>query len=231
MLKTKNSQDIIYTSMGDDINVTINSLFLFVPNLIPSVETQLMFNEATHNNYRMSYHEYYTERRLTSDMIVQVNVGSTQQVNSPKKLICAHQTKKRIDSPNRNKNNSIFDHPNLRKYYVELDGERYPRDSLLMNYEQSYYFEQYKILNLCFKEYVGEPILSPSISYPDMETKYPIEIIDLRHQSDHITPKKIQLFHESRADPDNARLFVILIRRREIELISNGNTFFEVKVI
>ena len=38
--------------MGDDINVTINNLYLFVPNLIPSVETQLLFKEATQNNIR-----------------------------------------------------------------------------------------------------------------------------------------------------------------------------------
>ena len=49
MFKTVNLQDIIYTSMADDINVTINSLYLYVPNLIPSVETQLMFNGATQN--------------------------------------------------------------------------------------------------------------------------------------------------------------------------------------
>ena len=64
-----------------------------------------------------------------------------------------------------------------------------------------------------------------------MRTKYPIEIIDLRHQSDHITPKKIQLFQEYGTDPDNARMLVISIRRREIELISDGNKLIEVKVI
>ena len=48
--KSANLQDIIYTSMADDINVTINSLYLYIPNLIPSVETQLMFNESTQNN-------------------------------------------------------------------------------------------------------------------------------------------------------------------------------------
>ena len=31
--------------------------------------------------------------------------------------------------------------------------------------------------------------MTPFISYIDMKTKYPIEVIDLRHQSDHITPK------------------------------------------
>ena len=59
-----------------------------------------------------------------------------------------------------------------------------------MNYEQNDYIEQYKDLKLFFKEYIGEELLSPFISYPDMKTKYAIEIIDLRHQSDHITPKK-----------------------------------------
>ena len=67
MLKTANLQDIIYTSMAHDINVTTNNLYLFVPNLIPSVETQLMFNEATQNNYKISFDEYYTERRVISD--------------------------------------------------------------------------------------------------------------------------------------------------------------------
>ena len=64
-----------------------------------------------------------------------------------------------------------------------------------------------------------------------MKTKYPIEIIVLRHQPDHITPKKIQLFQEYGTDPDNARLFLILIRRGEIELRSDGNKLIEGKVI
>ena len=46
-------------------------------------------------------------------------------------------------------------------------------------------------LKFFFKEYIGEPKLIPFISYPDMKTKYPNEIIDLGHQSDHVTPKKL----------------------------------------
>ena len=37
MFKANDLQDIIYTSMEDDINATINSLHLLIPNLIPSV--------------------------------------------------------------------------------------------------------------------------------------------------------------------------------------------------
>ena len=229
--KTNDLQVIIYTSLTDDINVTINNLYLYVPNLIPSVETQLMFNEATQNNYKISYDEWFTERRIISDTITQLDIGSSQNVQSPIYLIGAHQTKDRIDGAISTKNVAIFDNLDLRKYYIEIDGQRYPRDSSLMNYEQNDYIEQYKDLKLFFKEYIGEQLMSPFISYPDMKTKYPIEIIDLRHQADHITPKKIQLFLEYGDDPDSARFFLILIRRREIELISDGNKLIEIKII
>ena len=51
-----------------------------------------------------------------------------------------------------------------------------------------------------------------------MKTNYPFQVIDLRFQVDHITPNKIQIFEEYRevnsTNPPNARLFVVLIRRR-----------------
>ena len=231
LFKTANLQDIIFTSMEDETNVTINSLCLYIPNLIPSVETQLLFNEATQSNYKIAFDKWYTERRIISDLLVQHDIGSAQNVISPKYLISAHQTSLRITTPDKNNNIAIFDNLYLRKYYAEIDGQRYPRDSVLINYEENDYIQQYKELKLFYREYIGEPILNPLISYRDMKTKYPIEIRDLKHQPDYITSKKIQLFHEYGTDPDNARLFIILIRRREIELTSDGNKLIEVKVI
>ena len=99
VLKTADLQDIIYTSMTDDINVTINNLYLFLPNLLPSGETQIMFKEATQNNYKISYEENFTERRVLSDFLVQHDKGSAEEVKSPKYLISAHQTKDRIVTP------------------------------------------------------------------------------------------------------------------------------------
>ena len=96
---------------------------------------------------------------------------------------------------------------------------------------KSDYIEQHKGLKLFFKEYIGEQLLSPFISYLDMKTKYPIEIKDLRHQVDHITPKKLQLFLEYGIDPEKARFFLKSIRRREKKLISDGNKLIEIKII
>ena len=206
-------------------------MYRYVPKLIPSVETQVMFNEATQNKYKISYDEWFTERRIISDTITQLDIGSSQKVQGPKRLIGAHQTKDRIDGAISTKNVSIFDNLDLRKNYIEIDGQRYPRDSSLMNYEQIDYIEQYKDLKLFFKEHIGEQLMSPFISYPDMKTKYSIEVIDLRHQSDHITHKKFQRFLEYGGDPENATFFLILLRQREIALISDGNKLIEVKVI
>ena len=64
-----------------------------------------------------------------------------------------------------------------------------------------------------------------------MKYLYPIQITDLRFQVDHITPKKIQLFEEFSEDPNFEKLFLILIRHRQIEMISDGNKIIEVKVI
>ena len=231
--KTANLQDIIYTTIAaaTQINVTINSLYLFVPFLIPTTETQLMFNESIQNNYRIFFDEWYTERRIVTDQIFQVDIGSAQSVNSPKYMICAHQTDPRSALPNKSNNISIFDNINVRKYFIEIDGQRYPRDSVLTNYGENDYIDQYRDLKLFYKKYVREELLTPFVSYTDMKNKYPIQVIDIRFQADHITPKKIQLFEEYRAPPANARLYVILIRRREIEFVSDGNKLIEIKVI
>ena len=209
--KTANLQDIIDTTIADgtQINVTIDSLYLFVPFLIPTTETQLMFNESIQNNYRIFFDEWYTERRIVTDQIFQVDIGSAQSVNSPKYMICAHQTEARSALPNKRNNISRFDNINVRKYFIEIDGKRYPRDSVLTNYAENDYIDQYRDLKLFYKEYVGEELLSPFVSYTDMKNKYPVQVIDLRYQADHITPQKIQLFEEYRAEPANARLYVI----------------------
>ena len=164
-------------------------------------------------------------------MLVQHEIGSAQNVIKPKYMICAHKKNIRTTTPDKKFNIAIFDSMDLRIFYVEIGGQRYPRDSVLINYEENDYIQQYKDLKIFYREYIGEPIINPFISYLDMKTKYPIEILDLRHQSDHIEPKKIQLFLKYGTDPDNASMFVILIRRREIELISDGNKLIEVKFI
>ena len=54
-----------------------------------------------------------------------------------------------------------------------------------------------------------------------MKNKYPIQSIGLRFQIHHIFPQKNQPFEEHRAGTNNAGLFIILIRHRQIKMISD----------
>ena len=74
-----------------------------------------------------------------------------------------------------------------------------------------------------YEEYNGESLLQSFISYLDMKTFYPIQVIDLRFQIDYITPKKIRLFEEFESSPENTNLYVILMKHREINMVSDGN--------
>ena len=59
-------------------------------------------------------------------------------------------------------------------------------------------FRSKQRLKIFYKEYIGEEFINPFISYPDLKSKYRIQVIDIGHQVDHITPRKLQLFQEYR---------------------------------
>ena len=80
-------------------------------------------------------------------MLVQHDIGSVQQVNSPNYLLGAYQTSLGTTSPDKKIIIAIFDNLDLRKCYVEIDGQRDPRDGVLVNYEQNDYIQQYKDSN------------------------------------------------------------------------------------
>ena len=200
-LKTNNLQNIVYTTIADatQINVTINSLCLFAPILTPNSETQVMFNESIKNNYTLTFDSWYTERKIVTDGgEFRVDIPSSQSANSPKYLIAAHQTVDRVGTSKKRNNVSIFDHVDVTKYFVEIDGYRYPNESVITNFSENDYLDQYRDIKNFHQEYVGEELMNPFISYIDMKNKYPIQVIDLRHQIDHISPKKIQLFEKNK---------------------------------
>ena len=75
--------------------------------------------------------------------------------------------------------------------------------------------------------------MNPFINYTDKKNTEFIQVIDLRHQVNRITPQRIQLFEKFNTDPANVNngFFVLLIRHRQIEMISDGNKIIEVEVV
>ena len=91
--ETTDLQDIIYTTCADANNVKTNYFYPYVPIFIPSAETQAMFNESIKYNYTnwVSFDSWCTGRKVVSDELeFQVDIGSAQDINSPKYLVVAH---------------------------------------------------------------------------------------------------------------------------------------------
>ena len=147
-----------------------------------------MFNESIRNNYTITYDSGCTEQKLPTDgNELQVDIGSAQKVYSPKYLIAAFQTLDRVGANNKSNNIAIFDNVIVKQYFCEIDGYRYPKDAVLTNFPENDFLDQNRDLKLVYKEYVGEELMNFFISF-DMKNNYPIQVIDLRHQVDHITP-------------------------------------------
>ena len=161
--KINDLQDIIFITIADDINVTIISIHLYVPQLNPSTSTQVMFNESFKNSYTITFDSWYTERKIPNDgRELQADIGSAQHINSLKYLLSSFQTSART-APNKASNPAIFDNNHATKYFVEMDEVRYPKDGVLTNFEESSYLDQYRDLKLFYKEYVVEELLQPYI--------------------------------------------------------------------
>ena len=122
------------------------------------------------------------------------------------------------------------DHLDVRKYHVDVDGIRYLKDSVFVDYGLNYYVDQYRDLKLIYREYVAEELLTVFISFSDLKNKYRFQLIDLIFQVDHINPEKTGISEEHSGETNNARLFILLIRHREVKMISDGNEITEVSV-
>ena len=60
-------QDNIFSTLANDIMVKIDSLYLYVPKLIPSTTTQVMFKESIMNSYTINFDSWYKERKISID--------------------------------------------------------------------------------------------------------------------------------------------------------------------
>ena len=164
IFKTNRLQDIILTTIVTDIKVTVNSLILYVPILIPNSQTHVMFNEAILNNYTFTLYSWYTERKISNDgRQLQVDIASAQHINSPNYLKSTFQTNDRT-TPKKARNPSVCNTNHVIKYFVEIDGVRYNKNGVLTNFVENSYLGQYRYLKLFYKEYVGEKLLQPFIS-------------------------------------------------------------------
>ena len=113
---------------------TFDEIFLFVPRIIPDDQTQIVFFDSIKNNFTSSFDSWGTDRKAVDTQLkYQVDNGRAQNFNSPKCLIVAHQTADRIGIPNRANKIAVFCNLNVRKYHIDIDGVKHPRNAIIID--------------------------------------------------------------------------------------------------
>ena len=88
-----------------------DKLVRYIPRFIVDAQTQLMFNDSITNTLTLSFNSGGTDRKTVDTPLEHhVDIGSAQNVNSPKYLRVTHKRADRIGVPNKAKNVAFFDH-------------------------------------------------------------------------------------------------------------------------
>ena len=162
-------------------------------------------------------------------MEYQVDIGSAQNVHSPKFLSAIHETAARKGVPNKASKIAVFDNLNLRKVFVEIDRVRSLTDFVSTDSVENDYHDQNRDLNLFYKEYVGEGIMNPLLTYSQEKLLcYSSHWFEIRVE--YVSLKKTLTLEEDWVATKHARLFLILLRHKEIKMASDGNGFTEIKL-
>ena len=159
--KTSNEkQKILYTTLGgNDSNVAINSICLYIPRRVPSAEQQQIFIESIRQSSTLSFDAWVTDRKpVNTGNVYQLDIESASNINIPLYLIDDHQKTQR-DNPARPPNlfsNAVLDHVDVKCHFVEIDGVRCPKDPVETNFSDNKYLDQYRDLKLFYEENNGE---------------------------------------------------------------------------
>ena len=108
---------------------------MFQPILTPDAQTQIIFNDSFKDSFILSFDSGSTDRKTVDTQLEYgADIGSAQNINSPRSLIAVHPTASRIGVPDKANIVATFDHLDVRKYHVDIDGVRYPRDGVNVDY-------------------------------------------------------------------------------------------------
>ena len=137
-LNTSNEKQIKnYTILrGNDVIVTVSSLYLYIPGLVSSPEQQQSFNKTNKSSFTVSFGSWLIDRKPVNSIGYRLGVRSASKINVSLNLMAVHQ-KTQHDKPPRPPNHfneAVFDIVDVKRYFVEFEGIRYPKEPIETKY-------------------------------------------------------------------------------------------------
>jgi hypothetical protein len=146
-------------------------------------------------------------------------------IEKPRWIIAGFQNDK---STTQFQNPSVFDHCNLSRVYVNLNGERYPINDIEIDFESNDYAVLYHMFDSFKREYYGFNSLvgGTQVNFSTFKTLFPIIVLDVRRQSERLRSGVVDMslrFSLKEPIPQHTMLYVLTISDREYKLKSDGN--------
>ena len=121
----------------------------------------MMFDDSIKNSSTLSFVSWSTDRKTVNTQLeYQVYIGTAQNINSSKYLIVFRQTAARVGVPNEKFIFAIFDNLNVRHYHIDINGVRYLRDGVNIDYTSDDYLDRYRDLKKIAEMKLGKNYLT-----------------------------------------------------------------------
>ena len=91
---------------------------------------------------------------------------------------------------NQEKDNSVFDHLDVRNLWLEVGGRRYPEESLNLDWDSDNYCSAYNAYQDYKKVFYRNPDSIPYVDLKSFKNQYPIYSLDLSDQPKRISDAK-----------------------------------------
>ena len=106
-----------------------------------------MFMDTIKSNFTLSFDSWMTDRKINNaGLEFQDDIFAAQNVSSPKYKKTAHQTEAREAGSNTLQHNAIFHTIDLKEYFNEIFGFRYPKEAIHVDYITNGYHIPYRDL-------------------------------------------------------------------------------------
>ena len=216
--------------------ITINGIEWYVPHYTPSIQQQSLLSKQIINKTPTEIK--YPERSVFMKEVNTQNfwtfeLGTQEGINIPAWIFVAFQQNDR--QHDQNLNNDTFVRLPVISAQVVIGTERYPDNSLLLNYEDDDYSQGYGQIKEAFKALTKDNILQPYITDHDFRSSndgndigYNIYAFDIRYQKnfENSQPVKVE-FKFSENIPAGIYGYALVLTNRLASITCDGQRMFD----
>ena len=216
--------------------VKINSLDWYVPHYSPNLEEyNKLMNQIKKNTPTLLH---YQERSVFMKEVITQNhwtfeLGTQEGINVPIWIFVAFQQNDRQND--HNLNNDTFYRPLVSSAQCIIGTEKYPDNSILLNYNDDDYSQGYGQIKEAFRALTKDNLLQPYISDADFRSSnndnnigYNIYAFDIRHQKifESSQPLKVEFKFDGVVDA-GIYGYALVLTNKLISISSDGQRMFD----